>query len=217
MLDTFDQVQASEGEVRDAALDSIRRTLVEEVAAARSDIVRWHTVGNTIDALASAAPAWPPGPSTTTAGAFPGRSAAGVPPGSEADGRRPRRGHAEARHEWRKRAKYLWYQLRVLEPVWPAALSGMVGEADRLSDLLGEDHDLAVLQAQLAALTAETNSGSVEELFARIDRRAKGLQTQAFSLGQRLYAERPGDFVARVGAYYAAWSSDPSSLAWAVP
>ena len=123
----------------------------------------------------------------------------------------------EARHEWRKRAKYLWYQLRVLEPVWPAALSGMVGEADRLSDLLGEDHDLAVLRAQLAALTAETNSGSVEELFARIDRRAKGLQTQAFSLGQRLYAERPGDFVARVGAYYAAWSSDPSSLAWAVP
>ena len=214
MLGTFDGLEPGDTELDEATMVAIRRALAEEVAAARADVVRWHTVGNTIDALAAARPrvaSWPLDHDGWGA-LQPGlrriyRQGRNRMADADADGT------AEARHEWRKRAKYLWYHLRILEPVWPAALSGMVGEADRLSDLLGEDHDLAVLEAQLESLSAGADAGTLDELFARIDRQSKGLQAQAFSLGQRLYAERPADFVARVGAYFAAWRSDPMSLA----
>ena len=65
----------------------------------------------------------------------------------------------EALHEWRKRVKDLWHQCQVLTPLWPKRMKAMADAAHDLSDLLGEDHDLAVL-AQTArehrsALTKE--------------------------------------------------------------
>ena len=50
-------------------------------------------------------------------------------------------------HEWRKREKDLWYQLRLLRDAWPSPMRAAAAEADALSELLGEDHDLAVLVA----------------------------------------------------------------------
>ena len=56
--------------------------------------------------------------------------------------RRARRDTDEARmHEWRKGVKYLWYQMRLLEPTAPSMLSPMV---DRLDD--------PVVRQELAAL-----------------------------------------------------------------
>src|SRR5262249_5785500 len=49
----------------------------------------------------------------------------------------------ELLHEWRKRVKDLWHQCQVLQPLWPARMKTMAGQASKLSDLLGEDHDLA--------------------------------------------------------------------------
>ena len=53
-------------------------------------------------------------------------------------------------HEWRKRLKYHWYHLRLLRQLWPAPMKGLAVEAKQLADLLGDDHDLAVLRATLA-------------------------------------------------------------------
>src|SRR5581483_5518999 len=50
-------------------------------------------------------------------------------------------------HEWRKRVKDLWYHARLLRPAAPLTLGGLVDEAHGLSDLLGDDHDLAVLRS----------------------------------------------------------------------
>src|SRR5262249_38942555 len=50
-------------------------------------------------------------------------------------------------HEWRKRAKDLWYQLRILTELWPAVLGETADQAHDLADLLGDHHDLAVLVA----------------------------------------------------------------------
>ena len=51
----------------------------------------------------------------------------------------------ELLHAWRKRAKDLWYHQRLLAPAWPDVLGAQAEAAHALSELLGDDHDLAVL------------------------------------------------------------------------
>jgi CHAD domain-containing protein len=106
-------------------------------------------------------------------------------------------------HEWRKRAKDLWYELRLLSCAWPGPLEATAEEAHRLTDLLGDHNDLAVLRGDLR----RRNLGEAETaaLEAAIDRRQEELAAQAFSLGRRLYAERPQELNRRLRRYWRAW------------
>ena len=52
-------------------------------------------------------------------------------------------------HEWRKQVKYLRYQLEILRTIWPEMIEPLAGQADHLGELLGDDHDLAVLRQML--------------------------------------------------------------------
>jgi CHAD domain-containing protein len=106
-------------------------------------------------------------------------------------------------HEWRKRAKDLWYELRLFGPSWPAPLEAAAEEAHALSDHLGDHHDLALLRADLAG----RNLGEREAvaLDAAIARRQEELAAAALPLGRRLYAERPEDFSRRLRRYREAW------------
>jgi CHAD domain-containing protein len=108
-------------------------------------------------------------------------------------------------HEWRKRAKDLWYAYRILRPSWPQAMGGLTDEADKLSDLLGDDHDLAVLAATARERSHELDAGALDELLAAVEARRAELQGDAIPLGHRLYAEKPGAFVARNEGWWRAW------------
>ena len=100
-------------------------------------------------------------------------------------------------HEWRKRVKDLWYSATVLRSAWPAMMSELAAEAHVLSDLLGEDHDLAIL--------ADRATGKKhKELRRAIAKRRARLQKRALKLGKRLYAEKPKGFTRRIGA---AWQA----------
>jgi len=61
-------------------------------------------------------------------------------------------GDAEDFHEWRKRVKYHWYHLRLLKRTWPEMFENWIGAADRLSDDLGDHHDLAVFRSKTLPL-----------------------------------------------------------------
>ena len=104
---------------------------------------------------------------------------------------------AGAYHEWRKRAKYLRYQLEALEPLWPSLIGGLVKELDALGETLGDEHDLD----QLGRL-ATGEGGRV--LRALIAEERAALRAAAAAGGARTYAERPDEFVRRIGAYWAA-------------
>jgi CHAD domain-containing protein len=95
-------------------------------------------------------------------------------------------------HEWRKRVKDLWYQQRLLKRAWPGVMKALAAEAKSLSKLLGSDHDLAVLAAELP------DDDVLRPLIA--DRRAE-LQDEAWTLGRRLYAESPKAFRKRLRRY----------------
>lgn len=106
-------------------------------------------------------------------------------------------------HQWRKRAKDLWYDLRILHGVWPELLGPTAEEAHRLSDLLGDHHDLAVLREDL--VTRRFSDEDSEALAGAISTREAELAGTAFELGHRLYAEKPKAFRARLRAYWRAW------------
>ena len=107
-------------------------------------------------------------------------------------------------HEWRKRTKDLWYHLRVLAPTSPGIMGGQAKDAHRLGDILGDDHDLAVLRERLGDL-AGSITADLDPVFGLIDHRRDQLQQEALLLGRRLYAEKPGAFGRRVHRYWKAW------------
>ncbi len=112
-------------------------------------------------------------------------------------------------HEWRKRVKYLRYHVRIFSPAWPRVLDGVTDELVVLSELLGLDHDLAELHHTLTEhpelRLKEPESG---KSLALIEAYRDELEAQAFSMGLRLYAEKPDAFVRRMRAYWRAWQRD---------
>lgn len=114
-----------------------------------------------------------------------------------------RSGSEDEIHEWRKRAKDLWYELRLLREAWPAPIEAAAEEAHRLSELLGNHHDLAVLREDVGE--RNLGEGETATLEAAIDRRQKELAGEALALGRCLYAERPRDFERRLRRYWQAW------------
>jgi CHAD domain-containing protein len=117
-------------------------------------------------------------------------------------------------HEWRKRVKDLWYHLRLLKCVSPGIVGGQADEADKLSDLLGDDHDLAVLRETLRTGAGEL-AVDVDAVIALIDHRREQLQAQALRIGERLYAESPKAFARRMHRYWKASRSRRRAVALA--
>ncbi|MBV8943837.1 MAG: CHAD domain-containing protein [Solirubrobacterales bacterium] len=110
----------------------------------------------------------------------------------------------EALHEWRKRSKDLWYHLRMLEPLSPGIVGGQAEEAHALSDLLGDDHDLAILRDTLGSSGGRL-AVDLDAVTQLIDRRREQLQAEAFRVGARLYAESPKAFGRRLHGYWKVW------------
>jgi CHAD domain-containing protein len=109
-------------------------------------------------------------------------------------------------HEWRKQAKYLRYQLEVLRPLWAERLEELAGETDRMGDLLGDDHDLAVLRQMLTDDPDRFgDDGDRETLLALIDRRRAELEREAIRLGGRFFQDKPKQFARRLKGYWKAW------------
>lgn len=110
----------------------------------------------------------------------------------------------EELHEWRKRAKELWYQHTLLRVLWPPVMQAVGDEAHALADRLGDDHDLAMLADWVREHT-ETDP----EFFEAVERRRFELQSDAISLGARLYADKPSAYVRRLRRL---WNAAPASV-----
>lgn len=106
-------------------------------------------------------------------------------------------------HELRKRAKDLTYQLRLIRDADRAMLGALAGHAHDLSDHLGDDHDLALLREEVQRRRdAFASPADQRHLLQEIDQRRGELQFAAISLGERIYAEKPKKFTARLSKRY---------------
>jgi len=127
-----------------------------------------------------------------------------IGPGLEQSVRRLRRAAKRAAavptagryHAWRRRAKDLWLQLRLLERCCGGALAADVRRLETLDDCLGEHHNVALLEEALTreALVSRRETAMCLHLLRRYHAE---LRHRAAALA-RLRAEKPKQLVRRV-------------------
>jgi len=104
-------------------------------------------------------------------------------------------------HELRKQAKYLWHELQLVEGGLTGNETELAGQAHKLSTLLGEDHDLAVLRQTLAADPLVYGGHRIlKGAFAVIDHQRQELERQGVALAQEVYKDPPKAFTSRIEA-----------------
>jgi CHAD domain-containing protein len=112
----------------------------------------------------------------------------------------------ERLHTFRKRAKELWYQLRLLRPLHPGVFRELNDELKTIGEYLGQVHDLAFVAERLSSIGPARKKGD-RVLKALIDSRAQELKDTAIALGERFYAERPRQFARRLSRYFSEWET----------
>jgi len=129
--------------------------------------------------------------------------------GLERSYRRARRAFAEAYrcpgdeafHEWRKGAQAHWRQMLLLSRAWPDYLGARAAEARTLSQILGDDHDLALL-VTFARSQADAVSEPAEQVEAAARGRQAELRQMARPRGERLFAASPKRLRRSVGIFW---------------
>jgi CHAD domain-containing protein len=118
-----------------------------------------------------------------------------------------RRGHIAfegadpaALHALRSRIVDLRYQLSALSPAWPAALNAQSEELNALRDTLGDFNDLHTLE-RFAAERAGLLPVALSVLTERLETRQDKLRRRAQIEFERLFAETPDAFAARLCVY----------------
>ncbi len=107
----------------------------------------------------------------------------------------------EVIHTWRKRVKYLWYQIQVLENIWPEQLSTWRKILKKISELLGLNHDLTLLHQKIVQLRNSTTikTKRIESLILRL---RDNYYLQAVHQGQLFFIDSPEQFIKKLNQYY---------------
>jgi CHAD domain-containing protein len=105
-------------------------------------------------------------------------------------------------HAWRKRVKDVWYELRILQPLNRTVLEEMAHDAEVLSELLGNEHDLDFLRTRLEKESGDQIlAAELTSLQKLISKRCKRLRRDALELGRRFYAEPSKAFAKRISIF----------------
>lgn len=115
---------------------------------------------------------------------------------------------SETMHQWRKRTKYLRYELRLLKKVWPAVFNPWRKQLHKLSDWQGDHHDLHELKSVMRGM-AEVSPATRRTLMALATQYQEYCYAMAMPLGKRLFAEKPKHFAKRLKNYLQVWGKEP--------
>ncbi|HWX86997.1 MAG TPA: CHAD domain-containing protein [Solirubrobacteraceae bacterium] len=177
--------QRLEGELEQTVEPADRDRVLEDIATMRRQVARWNLLERDFQALA-------PGLGRIY---------------REGHRRYARVEHEHARdpqdlHDWRKRVKSLYYALDMLGAKQVKGTRRATRQANRLGELLGEEHDLWMLSVYLEEYPGAfgRDTGARDALGGRIERRRKRLRKRALGLGARLYRHKPGKFTRRAGS-----------------
>jgi len=131
-----------------------------------------------------------------------------IAPGLKKTYRRGRHALAQARkdpdavnlHNLRKRVKDYWYQVRLLESLWPMPALSAENALKELQENLGDAHNLALLRE-----TAVNGFEGVAHLIGDFE---KELRVKSLATAKDLYAEKAGAHVQRLTELWMTWRDD---------
>ncbi len=95
-------------------------------------------------------------------------------------------------HAWRRQVKYCAYQLEAIRPVGSRKMHEQLINCTKVADLLGKDHDLAILHQRAGA--ADLDAASALHFADMIGHERARLQRKALKLGDQLYRAKPRVF-----------------------
>lgn len=111
-------------------------------------------------------------------------------------------------HEWRKRVKYHSHHMQLLGPLWPRVNKAWRTESTTLADILGNDHDLAMLDIFLESDGDQLVENQIRQsLQTIIQAEQQRIRQEAWEIGQRLYAETPKALKKRWKRYWQSWQA----------
>src|SRR3989442_3463306 len=91
-------------------------------------------------------------------------------------------------HQFRTRAKRLWYELRILRPINPVVLKNLSDDLRAMANLLGRAHDLSFLGDRLRGGNEKSEwEREGHKLLAGIVRRQRDLQRGAAEPGEQVF------------------------------
>jgi CHAD domain-containing protein len=94
-------------------------------------------------------------------------------------------------HRWRKRSKVLLHLCALLAPWRPSVFRAWRRELSSLDDLLGQEHDLFVLDLFLKGRRSDANSAEIRAFRRWIDRRRINVKGRADELGRLIFSAKP--------------------------
>lgn len=106
-------------------------------------------------------------------------------------------------HEWRKRMKYLRYQIDILNRLWPQVFKALEDELHDVTDLTGFLHDLHNLQKSAQNLD-NPFSGDEERIlfFTLVDKQQEYMRKHALLKGEKFYINTSSEFCDRIEVYW---------------
>lgn len=99
-------------------------------------------------------------------------------------------------HKWRKSVKDLWHLVQLSRKRLPPRARPLANRLKRLGDVLGLDHDHAMLAERLAL--SPTGDPALMQQLSLIAKQRRVLEGRAFALGARLYKTKPKAFRRRI-------------------
>lgn len=116
-------------------------------------------------------------------------------------------------HDLRKRMKYFWYQIDLLQPIFPGPMKAYASTLETIGENLGVYHDLQVLQEFLAESTIIPDARVNEALQEACLAKKSMLLYNIWPMADIAYSEEPAAMVNRLASYWKVYShSKPESL-----
>ncbi len=106
-------------------------------------------------------------------------------------------------HEWRKRVKYIRYQIDVLNRIRPKIMASLEDELHDITDLTGTMHDLHNLQVIARRLDQPFSNQNEKILFHALAEKYQQLMLKhALVKGRKFYKNSPEEFCSQLEVYW---------------
>ena len=105
-------------------------------------------------------------------------------------------------HDLRKKMKYFWYQVEILQPIFPGPMKAYAGTLEKITENLGAYHDLEVLQEFLRESGDITPPQINETLQEACLAKKSMLLYTIWPMADMAYSEEPKAMVSRLASYW---------------